>query len=237
MGCFPDSGGADAGDAGGDGMADTDGGMEEQRYFVQIKDVTRNEAPEGDRVCDAGENQEIDTAGIDLGGIALLDENGETVAWGTDDIVNRFTNVSKYAGDNQAKSILDGTAPELDDAEEGGVECPVKFGSEHVVSLGCKGSVVVGFQNDSGEWVPIEDGYELQVYEYAKPCFQCHPNCDDTAEFKEEALEIKVCEPTSDAESQKGDLVAASFGGDGNLSQCSESLTIGTGAVVRASYP
>lgn len=240
MGCFPKTGGEDTG---GDdaGMSDTDGGGGgggEAPYFVQIKDVTRSEAPEGQSVCDAGDAGDIDTAGVDIGAVELLDENGESIAWGQDDIVNNFTNVS---ANTNAATVLDGTSPTLAAGGEGG-DCPSSDGSEPefasstVVSLGCKGSVVVGFQDENGEWIPIEEGYEIAVYEYDVQCFSCYPNCSDSPDLKQEAVEVKTCAPTNDASAQQDELLAASFGSDGNLSQCQNSLGTGIGAVVPFSY-
>lgn len=239
-GCFSDPGGDDAGDTGGDaGMDDTDGGGGggEAPYFVQIKDVTRSEAPEGARVCDAGDDGSIDTAGADISAVQLLDGNGEAIAWGTDDIANKFTNVNKYT---DAPTVLDGTAPSLRDGGEGG-ECAAGSGDSNftgstVVALGCKGSVIVGFKDENGEYIPIKEGYEIAVYEYDVQCFNCYPDCPDEADFKQEAVEVKTCAPTDDPSSQEGELFEASFDSDGNLSQCQNSLGTGIGAVVPFSY-
>jgi len=232
-GCVPEGGG-DTGIEDG-GTDDTDGGGTGagERYFVQIKDVTRSESPDGDDVCNAGDNGDIDTAGADIGGVELLDSNGKLLAWGTDDIRNIFTNARSNMN---ALGVLDGTSPTLADAPGAGVQCPSEDGTEPqfkastVVSLGCKGSVVVGFQNADGEWLPIEKGYTVRVYEYATQCFSCYPNCPDSPSFGQEAVSVRICDSTSDPNSQRDDLTAASSDGSGNLNQCATSLGSGSGA-------
>jgi len=226
---------------------DDDRGSGDSPYFLQIKDVTRSEitndedgdgTQDGAQHCDAGPS----SAGADIGGVQLLDSDGNSVAWGTDDILNNYTNSSE---NQDAPSVLDGLEPSLAPAPEGGVECPSSDGSSPdfnegtVVSLGCNGSVVVGFQDRSGNWVPVKEGYQVVVYEYAVACFGCRPNCgpsSDPVEYGREAVEVKVCDETDDPGSQEEDFFGATADSDGNLSQCSESLGSGNGAITTYDY-
>lgn len=234
-GCYP-NGSADIGVDGDDGSSDTGGGGGDgSPFFVQIKDLTRSESPDGDTVCDAGDAGDIDAAGSDIGGVVLLDDQGQALAWGTDDIANNFTN-SRV--NQQPQTVLDGRQPTLATAPEAGVECPSsdgtspEFSNSTVVSLGCKGSVLIGFRDDNGDWIPIREGYQIVVYEYGKECFSCYPDCPDGPGFGREAVFVRTCEPTDDPEAQLSEFQAASFDGNGNLAACSNAIGGDTGTVV-----
>jgi len=238
-GCVPDETPSDAGPTDG-GMDGGDTGPETKSYFVQIKDVTRQEntrdrdgdgTPDGEQSCNAGGSSE----GGDLFGVELLDENGNSLAWGEIVVGNRTGEASEGSFDG----ILDGEAPPLTESADGGVQCPGMDSptfSGNVVSTGCGGSAVVGFKDDNGEFIAIESGFTVVGYEYGVACFQ---NCDtsDVENCQVEHISANLCDPTSDPSEQETALLGASSpSAGGDFPQCS-GTNLGTSDGVVGQFP
>ena len=128
-------------------------------YHILISDIST----EG---CEDANTEGKFDPGSDIMYVELLDAEDQTIAWGS---TADYQRAPDPANDYRDASILDGMAPSLimDGSEDEG--CPDgddRFSDMTVVSLGCGGNLIVGFD------VPIYNDYTVRVGEYAPICNQ-----------------------------------------------------------------
>ena len=154
--------------------------------------------------------------GSDIMYVELLDAEGQTVAWGAN---VEYNQADDPQNDYNDPNVLDGMAPSLimDGSEDDG--CPDgddRFNAMTVVSLGCGGSVLVGFD------APIYNGYTVRVGEYAPICNQ---NMGGSPTGTTDKYEVKLCPATEEgtAATIAGCLVDGTDihpNTDGGIKQC-----------------
>ena len=154
--------------------------------------------------------------GSDIMYVELRDANGQTLAWGS---TAEYEQADDPNNDYTDSSIIDGMAPSLiaDGSEDDG--CPDaadRFNAMTVVSLGCGGSLLVGFD------APIYDDYVINVGEYAPICNQ---NTGGSPTGSTDKYEVKLCPATEEgtAATIAGCLVDGTDihpNTDGGIKQC-----------------
>ena len=192
-----------------DGVCQRDAAVSSFRY-VLISDISV------DGCEDENAGGEYDP-GSDIMYVELLDAEGQTVAWGAN---VEYNQADDPQNDYNDPNVLDGMAPSLimDGSEDDG--CPDgddRFNAMTVVSLGCGGSVLVGFD------APIYNGYTVRVGEYAPICNQ---NMGGSPTGTTDKYEVKLCPATEEgtAATIAGCLVDGTDihpNTDGGIKECS----------------
>jgi len=188
-----------------DTSSDTDGGptcMDDQQCpgnavceegdcrfyrFVQIKDVTRQESSGADTACSE------ESSGADLFQLELRDPFGQVLGYAA-------ATAGELNADANTKpdDVFDGVGHSLKETDDGNL-CPSGgFGPDSVVSLGCGGSLVVGFSDGAGNILNLATGQQLVVHEYGNQC--CARGCP------EEYWEIRVCNAQSPQRFRAGEV-------------------------------
>ena len=191
-----------------EGVCVQDSAMTSYRY-VLISDISTEGCE------DTNADGEYDP-GSDIMYVELRDANGETLAWGS---TEEYEQADDPNNDYNDSSIIDGMAPSLiaDGSEDDG--CPDaadRFNAMTVVSLGCGGSLLVGFD------APIYDDYVINVGEYAPICNQ---DTGGSATGSTDKYEVKLCPATEEgtAATIAGCLVDGTDihpNTDGGIKQC-----------------
>lgn len=146
--------------------------------YVQIADVTDTTS---DKLCVSPNTND---PGADIFGVSL-DHAGQTY-WATSLYSDNIKATDESGNTNEhadASSVLDGAAPDLTD------NCPTEGFSASVVSLGCGGSVLVDFEDASGNSIVLADGDTITVYEYGGTC-QSSPSSE------QDQWEVSICDAT-----------------------------------------
>jgi hypothetical protein len=188
------------------GECESLGGGGDTVKFLQLVDVTESNRS-GSVDCSSN------SAGADVFGARLNASSGAPLGWATT-VDAKLETSGEYT---QVDTIFSGSEPSLQRFDRSGKMCPTeqggsKFRSDTVVSLGCGGSVVVGFKGGEGGYQALENGQQLTVFEYGNQCF-ANPNCDTC---QSEYVEVRACTGSS----------SELAGGD--FSSCSS--TLGSGA-------
>jgi hypothetical protein len=191
-----------------DGACVQDEVMSSYRY-VLISDISTTGCE------DTNADGEYDP-GSDIMYVELRDANGQTLAWGS---TEEYEKADDPNNDYTDSAIIDGMAPSLiaDGSEDDG--CPDaadRFNAMTVVSLGCGGSLLVGFDQ------PIYDDYVVNVGEYAPICNQ---NTGGSPTGTTDKYEVKLCPATEEgtAATIAGCLVDGTDihpNTDGGIKQC-----------------
>lgn len=146
--------------------------------FIQLKDVTLDVDPDAE--ADACEGSAASDPGSDVMAVRLRDSQGNHKGW-----ANYVTNDNQGSSNTHTMygAVLDGDAPTFNpDMDE---TCVDDFSTSSVVALGCdNGVLAVGFHNEDDEYVEIEQGDQITVYEYGED------NCGGTPVDK---LNVKLC--------------------------------------------
>lgn len=129
--------------------------------YVQILDTSS-----GSSSCDSKTENGLFDAGSDIFSATLLNSSNEVIGYGlTVDYVEGSGRI-----DTTDSGILDGNPPNIDSRT-----CPTSDGTssfrrDSVVSLGCGGYLLVGFQGLNGQLVNLDNGMKIEVGEYAPFC-------------------------------------------------------------------
>lgn len=154
--------------------------------FVQIRDVTRAESSGADTACSE------ESAGADLFQLELRDPFGQVLGYAKATAGQLTADANTDAG-----GVFDGVGHSLKRSD--GALCPSGgFGPDSVVSLGCGGSLVVGFTDGAGNVLNLATGQQLVVHEYGNQC--CSDGCP------EEFWEIRVCNAQTPQRFQAGEV-------------------------------
>lgn len=195
----------DAGDTGGGGcqlgdcpdgeVCNEDTGMCESQTayrFLQIKDTSEND-------CSA------EDPGADMYAAQVTDSSGKVLGWAESVAYNNPSGSNTYTKDG---TVFTGSKPELQEFGDENAMCPApdsgkKFRKDSVLALGCGGALVVAFQKTDGDGrVELEEGYQVQVWEYGSQC----GGTDD-------ASKVSICTAQTDGKFQ------ANFN-NGNYATC-----------------
>ncbi len=166
---------ADDTECGASEFCTEDGTCERLFGYARITDVSDTS---DDSLC----GDDLDDPGSDIFGVELRGADGESSFWADNVYDFDITHTGTLA---DAESVLTGDAPGID-----ADNCPEAGFSDSVVALGCGGSVIVEFLDDSDQAVDILPGDDIVVYEYGSQC-----NNNDV----QDEWTIEVCELTSDA--------------------------------------
>lgn len=166
--------------------------------YIQIQDTSS-----GNSSCNSKTENGLFDAGSDIFSATLLNSGGQVIGYALAiDYVQGTGNI-----DTADSSILDGGPRNLDSRT-----CPASdgtsgFRSDSVVSLGCGGHLLIGFQGDNGQLVNITNGMQVEVGEYAP---FCNKNGGDTA--GSDRYVVNICLDTASAANLSDDSCTRQLG-------------------------
>lgn len=129
--------------------------------YIQILDTSS-----GASSCESKSANGLFDAGSDIFSATLLNSDNEVIGYALATDYNAGTG----RVDTADSGILDGNPRNLDARSCPAAEGGSGFRSDSVVSLGCGGYLLVGFQGNNGQLVNITNGMRIEVGEYAPTC-------------------------------------------------------------------